>query len=82
MRRSAVSIPSNIAEGQGKLGRKEFIYFLGGARGSLAELETQIIIARNLSYMNESAMDDLLECASEVGKILKGLLSSLKTLKS
>jgi len=78
MRRSAVSIPSNIAEGQGRLGRKEFIYFLGNARGSLMELETQIIIANNLNYIDKSVMDDLLERTSEVGRILNGLLSSLK----
>ena len=47
LRRAAVSIPSNIVEGQGRLGRKEFQHFLGNARGSLGEVETQIIIARS-----------------------------------
>ena len=78
VRRSAISIPSNIAEGQGGLGKKEFIYFLGNAHGLSMELETQIIIAKNLRYRDESEMDDLLESASEMGKILNGLLSSLK----
>jgi four helix bundle protein len=78
VRRSAISIPSNIAVERGRLGRKEFIYFLGNARGLLMELETQIIIAKNRRYRDESEMDDLLESASEVGKILNGLLSSLK----
>jgi len=78
IRRSAVSIPSNIAEGQGRLSRKEFIYFLGNARGSLLELETQIIIAKNLSYLSETDVEDLLERSAEVGRILNGLLSSLK----
>jgi four helix bundle protein len=78
LRRAAVSIPSNIAEGQGRLGRKEFQHFLGMARGSLKEMETQIIIARNLDYLSEAETNDILERSSEVGRILNGLLSSLK----
>jgi four helix bundle protein len=78
LRRAAVSIPSNIAEGQGRLGRKEFQHFLGNARGSLKEVETQIIIARNLDYLSETEMNDILERSAEVGRILNGLLSSLK----
>jgi four helix bundle protein len=54
IRRSAVSIPSNIAEGKGRLSKREFRQFLGNARGSLAELETQILIAQNLNYLNEA----------------------------
>lgn len=50
-RRAAVSIPSNIAEGQARLSEKEFRYFLGNARGSLMELETQIQVAENLGYL-------------------------------
>jgi len=79
LRRAAISVPSNIAEGQGRLGRKEFQHFLGNARGSLWEVETQIIIARNLNYLSEAEMNDILERSSEVGRILNGLLSSLKT---
>jgi four helix bundle protein len=78
LRRAAVSIPSNIAEGQGRLGRKEFQHFLGNARGSLWEVETQIIIARNLDYLSAAEMHDILERSAEVGRILHGLLSSLK----
>jgi four helix bundle protein len=78
LRRAAVSIPSNIAEGQGRLGRKEFQHFLGNARGSLWEVETQIIIARNLDYLSEAEMNGILEQSAEVGRILTGLLSSLK----
>jgi four helix bundle protein len=81
MRRAAVAVPSNIAEGYGKSSRKEYIYFLTHARGSLLELETQVLIASNLSYLKESETDDLLSLVSEVGRIIHGLLSSLKTPK-
>jgi len=75
IRRAAVSIPSNIAEGQGRLTRGEFRQFLGQARGSYAELETQLIIARNLGYLSQPG--NLIEQLAEVGRLLNGLLSSL-----
>ncbi len=78
LRRSAVSIPSNIAEGQGRLSRGEFRVFLGNARGSLSELETQILIAQKLDYLKESEAAGLIELASEVGRILNGLIGSMK----
>ena len=78
LRRSAVSIPSNIAEGQGRLTRGEFRVFLGNARGSLAELEPQILIARKLNYFNECDANGLMERSSEVGRILNGLIGSMK----
>ena len=78
LRRAAVSIPSNIAEGKGRLSKGEFRRFLGNARGSLAEVETQILIAQNLSYLDEAETNRLLTKVEEVGKILNGLLSAVK----
>ena len=78
MRRAAVSVPSNIAEGQGRRGAAEFRHFLRQATGSLMELETQVIIAERLSYVTPQAAAEVLESACEVGKILNGLLHSLQ----
>ena len=78
IRRAAVSIPSNIAEGQGRLSKGEFRLFLGNARGSLSELETQVLIARNLDFISEIEADRLLEMANEVGRTLNGLIASTK----
>lgn len=77
LRRAAISVPSNIAEGQSRLSTGEFRHFLGQARGSLAEVETQIVIAEKLEYLNETCARDLLRSAAEVGRILNGLLNSL-----
>jgi len=77
MRRAAVSIPSNIAEGQGRLSTGEFKQFLGHARGSLYELESQIRIARNLQYLKADETGPLLDRIDEMGRILNGLLKSL-----
>ena len=70
-----MSIPSNIAEGHRKLTKNEFQLFLGHARGSLAEVETQIIIAKNLEYLSENTAIDLLSMAEELGRSLNALLS-------
>jgi len=78
LRRAAVSIPSNIAEGKGRLSKGEFRQFLGHARGSLAELETQILIAQNLHYLSEAEANKLLVMVEEMGKVLNGLLSAVK----
>jgi four helix bundle protein len=78
LRRAAVSVPSNIAEGQGRLSKGEFHQFLGHARGSRMEVETQVLIAQNLGYLNETSAQELLARAAELGRVLNGLLASLK----
>ena len=77
LRRAAVSIPSNIAEGHGRRSTGEFKQFLGHARGSLAEVETQVLIARDLCYLNPQVSEKLLQSAAEVGRIVNGLMASL-----
>lgn len=78
VRRAAVSVPSNIAEGQGRDSTKEFIRHLSIAYGSLMEIETQILIAESLSYLNINESNNLLEKTSEVGRMLNGLKRSLR----
>jgi four helix bundle protein len=77
LRRAAVSVPSNIAEGQGRLTPGEFKQFLGHARGSLLETETQILLAGRLQYVSPEEMNDLLKLSAEVGRILNGLIGSI-----
>jgi four helix bundle protein len=78
LRRASVSVPSNIAEGQARFSQKEFHHFLSMARGSLVEIETQLLIARNLKYLEPAKAEDLLATADELGRILNGLISSIK----
>ena len=78
IRRSAVSVPSNIAEGHARTSKKEFQYFLSNARGSLAELETQLTITHQLTYIDDTEINQLLDRLGEVGRILNGLLAALK----
>ena len=77
LRRCAVSVPSNIAEGQGRATKGEFIQFLSHARGSLFELETQLCIAGKLGYLSPERAQGLALRAEEVARILNGLLTSL-----
>ena len=75
MRRCAVSIPSNIAEGAGRNSKKEFKQFLYISLGSISELETQLIISSKLNYLkNKSLLDEL----NEIRKMLFGLIKSIK----
>jgi len=73
LRRAVVSIPSNIAEGYGRNSRTELHQFVGIARGSLAEVETQLELARMLGYLSDSDTDTLLRDAGEIGRMLTGL---------
>jgi four helix bundle protein len=76
IRRAAVSIPSNIAEGQARRTTGEFLQFLGHARGSLAEVETQLLISKELGYLADP--QTLITQLSEISRILAGLISSLE----
>src|SRR5271167_3933942 len=77
LRRAAVSVPSNIAEGQGRATKGEFIQFLCHARGSLFELETQIVIAEKLGYITADIESQVASKITDVARILNGLLTSL-----
>jgi len=79
LRRAAVSVPSNIAEGQARFSQKEFHHFLSIARGSMAEIETQLCLAKDLQYLSSSKCAELLANADELGRILNGLIAAIKT---
>ena len=78
MRRAAVSIPSNIAEGQARHTTREFIQFISYAEGSVAELETQLIIASEMGYCNRAAIDDTFYLLSELRRMLNSLRRKLE----
>lgn len=75
LRRASVSIPSNLAEGS-KRGSKEFAQFIRIAQGSGAEIETQLIISKNLGYLKEEELNKLLENLESIMKMLTGLLKT------
>lgn len=79
LRRAAVSIPSNIAEGQGRQSTRDFLHFLVVARGSLNEAQTQILIAQRLQYLTDERSSELLELGMEVGRLLNGLCNALNS---
>ncbi len=77
IRRSSVSVPSNIAEGQRRNSNKDFIRFLSISRGSLAELETQLILCVRLRYLEETSINDILIRMKSVDKMIVSLIGSL-----
>jgi four helix bundle protein len=78
LQRAVVSIPSNIAEGAGRIHTREFIHHASIARGSLFESETQIIVAQRLGYVSEEGVQPLLRAVAELGRLLHGLIVSLE----
>ena len=78
MRRAAVSVPSNLAEGYGRAGRKDYRQFVCIARGSACELETQFIVAERLGFVDPATLDRVLPDLREVLKMLSGLIRALE----
>ena len=78
LQRAAVSIPSNIAEGHARDSTKEFLYHISVAMGSLAEVETQLLLAKELGYSTQSDVGELLTALDRIGRMLRGLKKSLK----
>ena len=82
MRRAAVSVPSNIAEGQGRSATADYVRFLRIARGSLQEIETQVELSRRLGYLADNKAEELQEKSAEICRILAGLIRSLESRNS
>ena len=78
IRRSAVSIPSNIAEGQERDSSTEFVRFLNIAQGSRAELETQLLIGKEIGYFVENDIECIMNSLTELGKMINALINSIK----
>ena len=81
VRRAAVAIPSNVAEGHGRSGRREFAHHVSIAYGSLCELETQLLIAERLDFSDAKATESLMNRIADVRRLTSGLLRSLQTSK-
>lgn len=78
LQRAAVSVPSNIAEGYGRLSDLQFRHFLGNARGSLFELQTQVELACDLGYIEIERFRAFMEQSTEVARLINGLITSLR----
>lgn len=78
LKRASISIPSNIAEGNTRRSKADYVQFLRIARGSCSEVETQIIISKNLGFIDEIKFDELSSSIIEISKMLNGLINSLK----
>lgn len=77
IRRSAVSVMANIAEGYDRRGDKEFIRFLNIAKGSLAEVKSHLFVAVDVGYINNEVLDSLISSINEIGKLISGLIKYL-----
>ena len=77
IRRAAVSVPSNIAEGNGRASTKDYARFLSMARGSKYELETQLLICVKLSYLTEEQISKAMSLSEEIGRMLNALIAKL-----
>ncbi len=78
VRRAAVSVPANVAEGQGRGSPRDFLHFCKIATGSLHEAETHLLIAQRLGYLNDQTCEALLNQTAEIGRVLHGLKNSLR----
>ena len=81
IRRAAISIPANIAEGAGRRSKKEFVHFLSNSQGSDSELETELIIANRLGYLDETSFAQLVSQLERIGRLITGLSRHLNTAK-
>jgi four helix bundle protein len=78
IRRAAVSIPANLAEGAGRRSAKEFAYFLSNSQGSASELETELIIANRLGYLDEATFAKLISQLERIGRLITGLMRHIR----
>ena len=78
LQRAAVPVPSNVAEGHGRLTDLQFRHFLGNARGSLCELQTQVELAHDLDYIGSEKLREFMQQSSEVARLINGLITSLR----
>jgi four helix bundle protein len=77
IRRAAISIPSNIAEGNGRNTTCDYVHFLGMAYGSVKEVETQVLIAERLRYIDSNCSNELVKMTGEIARLISGLMNSL-----
>ena len=79
MRRASISIPSNLAEGAARVGRKEFLQFINIAQGSVSELDTQVELAKDLGYLSQEKYDEVMATLLVISKQLYGLAKSVRS---
>ncbi|NLF08185.1 MAG: four helix bundle protein [Pirellulaceae bacterium] len=77
LRRAAISVPSNIAEGNGWPTTRDYVHFLGVAYGSVKEVEPQVLISERLRYINADSSEKLVEMTTEIARLISGLINSL-----